>query len=147
LDYARLDSGLVLAQDGMDMAAVERALKRKDPELRLQGWPSREHDCIIWKVVRGLDTICVWQTDRGEPLPLSSGILDMVDRLDRNSRAAYVDEDTLNRHQKDQEARGWESDSQNIREEWEMKHGRPILPRSQGLRRARDKRRAKGENV
>lgn len=71
----------------------------------------------------------------------------MVDRLDRNSRSSYVDADDLNKQQKDREAQGWQADSQNITEEWSMKHGRPILPRSQGLRRARDKRRAKGENV
>jgi hypothetical protein len=147
LDYSRTNSGLVLAMDSMDSAAVERALKRKDPELRLQGWPDREHDCILWKVVRGLETVCVWQTDRGEPLPLSSGILDLVDKLDRNSRAAYVDADELNRRQKETEQRKWEADQENITEDWLMKHGRPILPRSQGLRRARDKRRARGENI
>jgi hypothetical protein len=145
--YAQLDSGLVLAQDSMEAAAVERALKRKDPHLELQGWPSQTHDCIIWKVVRGLETVCVWQTDRGEPLPLSSGILDLVDRLDRNTRAAYVDADDLNARQKEQEAKGWDQDVETLTEDWSRKHGRPMLPRSQSLRRSRDKRRARGENV
>ena len=87
----------------MDGGALERELRRRDPLLSLQGWPSATHGCILWRVVResGPDrppeTVAVWQSESGEPYPLSSGLLDLVDRLDRNSRHRYLDEDALER--------------------------------------------------
>ena len=67
-----LDSGLVLQEYGQDHASLERELKRRDPLLSLQGWPSATHGCIVWKVVRYAgpdrppDTVAVWQSERGE---------------------------------------------------------------------------------
>src|SRR5438034_3190003 len=92
--------GLTVAELGMDGAALERELKRRDPLLGLQGWPSQAHGCIVWRVVRdagagGPETVCVWQSPRGEPYPLSSGLLDLVDSLDRSSRGVYPSVDEL----------------------------------------------------
>ena len=89
--------------------------------------------------------MCVWQSDRGEPYPLSSALLDLVDRLDRNSRGAYQGEDELDLERQAEIARQLERDNEALADDWIPRHGRPVLHRSQSLRMARDKRRAKGE--
>jgi hypothetical protein len=142
--------GLVLAELGMDGAALERELRRRDPLLSLQGWPSLEHRCILWRVVReagerGPETVCVWQSESGEPYPLSSGLLDLVDRLDRNTRSDYARDDERNARRRDALVRQQERDNEALAQDWTPRHGRPVLPRSQALRMSRDKRRAKGE--
>ena len=148
-----LDSGLVLQEYGQGHASLERELKKRDPLLSLQGWPSQTHGCILWKVVRYAgpdrppDTVCVWQSERGEPYPLSSGILDLVDRLDRNTRSAYVGEDELNARLERSRAAQVNRDNEALVDDWVFKHGRPVLPRSQSLRMARDKQRARGKKV
>ena len=146
-----LDSGLILTETGMEQAAIERALKKRDPLLSLQGWPSETHRTILWKVVRDAgsgrppDTICVWQSDRGDPYPLSSGILERVDRLDRNTRSIYLSADERNELHARELAEQNERDNEAVRDDTTFRHGRPLLPRSQSLRMARDKRRNRGE--
>jgi hypothetical protein len=147
-----LDSGLIVAEGG-DHASIERELRKRDGHLSLQGWPSETHGCILWKVVRYAgpdrppDTVCVWMSERGEPYPLSSGILDMVDRLDRNTRHQHRTEDDLNAARERERQKDLERASEGIRDNTTFKHGRPVLPRSQSLRMARDKQRAKGKKV
>ena len=148
--HRSLESGLVLAEHGMDGAALERELKRRDPLLALQGFLSLEHGAVVWRVVReagaaGPETVCVWQSESGEPYPLSSGLLSLVDRLDRNTRAAYASDDERDARRRAEQARQQERDNEALAADWYPKHGRPVLPRSQSLRAARDKRRAKGE--
>jgi len=145
-----LASGLVLAEQGMDGAALERELKRRDPLLALQGFLSLEHGAVVWRVVReagaaGPETVCVWQSESGEPYPLSSGLLSLVDRLDRNSRGVYAGEDDLERARKIARDRQIARDNEALADDWYPRHGRPVLPRGQGLRMASDRRRAKGE--
>ena len=135
----------------MDGGVLERELRKRDPLLSLQGWPSATHGCILWRVVResGPDrppeTVAVWQSESGEPYPLSSGLLDLVDRLDRNSRHRHVGDDEFERRRKAARDRQVERDNEALRDDWNPRHGRPVLPRSQSLRMARDRRRAKGE--
>ena len=146
----QLASGLVLAEDGMDSAALERELRRRDPLLSLQGWPSAEHRCIIWRVVRdaGLErppeTVAVWQSESGEPYPLSTGLLELVDRLDRNSRHVHKDEDQLNREREAEIARQSERDDEAMLD-WIPKHGRPVLPRGRYLQLSRQRARRDGK--
>lgn len=145
-----LDSGLILQEYGQDHASIERALKKRDSLLSLQGWPSQKHGCIIWKVVREApvgppDTVCVWQSERGEPYPLSSAILDLVDRLDKNTRSTYRSEDELNAELAQERAKQQARDNEAMQGDHIFLHGRPVLPRSQALRMSRDRRRARGE--
>lgn len=147
----RLGSGLVAVEIGTDGAALERELQKRDPALQLQGWPAPEWGCISWRVVRtaGLDrppeTICYWMNEAtGEPYPLSSALLDKVDQLDRNSRGVYVSAEERNARREAEIAKQQERDNEAMLD-WIPRHGRPVLPRSQSLRLARDKRRAKGE--
>jgi len=150
--HRSLDNGLVLAEHGMDGAALERELKRRDPLLSLQGWPSLEHGCIVWRVVRDAgpnrspETVCVWQAPSGLPHPLSSGLLDLVDRLDRNNtRRDYQSEDELEQRRKIAREQQVARDNEALADDWNPRHGRPVLPRSISLRMARDKARARGE--
>lgn len=152
-DYRVTNTGVVLAEETMETAAIEAALKQRDPDLRLQGWPSQTHGRILWKVVRYAgpdrppDTVCVWQSDRGEPYPLSSGLLEKLDKLDKNTRSVYVSDDELNRRKRETETRGKQAAYEDLADDWASKNGRPVLPRSQSLRRARDKQRARGKNI
>jgi len=140
-------SGLVLAETGADGAAIERELKKRDPLLSLQGVLSRQYGRILWRVLReagadGPETICFWQPEEGgEPYPLSSALLDLVDRLDRNSRGVYAGADELDARRRAELARQIERDNEALADDWNPKHGRPVLPRSRSLQMAR----AKGE--
>lgn len=153
MDYStRSESGLVLARERSDSATLERQLKQIDRELALQAWPSLDGP-PTWKVVRycGPDrppeTICSWVTGEGDPLPLTEGILDMVRQLDRNTRSDYDDADARNEKFKAKLAKQTERDEEALIGDWRFPHGRPVLPRSQSLRRSRDKRRAEGDKV
>jgi hypothetical protein len=148
--HRSLESGLVLAEQGMDGAALERELRKRDPLLALQGFYSPAHGAVVWRVVReagaaGPETVCVWQSASGEPYPLSSGLLSLVDRLDRNTRAVYASEDELERAREKAREKQISRANEALADDWNPKHGRPVLPRSRSLRMARDKRRAKGE--
>jgi len=150
--HRALESGLVLAEHGMDTSSLERELRRRDPLLSLQGWADPEYGRIRWRVVRetpegGFETVVCWP-ESGEPYPLSSGILDLLDRHDRNnSRRDYRDEDELELERQAEVARQRERDNEALADDWQFKHGRPVLPRSQALRMSRDRRRARGEKV
>lgn len=153
LSYRETDGGVILAEHSMDVASIERALKQRDPDLRLQGWPTPEAEGgILWKVVRLVsvgppETICVWASERGEIYPLSSGLLDKVDRLDKNSRSVYLNEDQLNAQKREREKVSKQKDIADIADYNERKHGEPILPRSQSLVMARRREWARGKNV
>jgi hypothetical protein len=152
LVYSRSDSGLVVANQAADEASVERALKQLDRQLELQCWPSLDGPPLYKVVARLSDdrppvTVLVWQTEQAEPLPLSSRLIDEVQRLDRNSRGEYLDDDERNRRLAEQRDRDWERDTEALATDWERTHGQPILHRSVSLRMARDKRRSRGEKV
>jgi hypothetical protein len=144
--HRSLESGLVLAEQGMDGAALERELRKRDPLLGLQGYLSLEHRAVVWRVVReageaGPETVCVWQSESGEPYPLSSGLLSLVDRLDRNSRGAYAGVDELDARRRAEQARQQQRDNEALADDWNPKHGRPVLHRSRSLQMTRAKRR------
>lgn len=152
MDYARSQSGLILARETTDGAALERALKRLDRDLTLQAWPQPAGP-PIWKVVRyaGPDRPpepIYSHIDRyGDPLPLTWGLIDEVQQLDKNARVRRLDADAKNAAFKEQLEKDWERDAEAIADDWAFKHGRPVLHRSQALRRSRDRRRAGGEKV
>src|SRR4051812_9036931 len=130
----------------MDSAAIQRALKQKDALLELQGWPSDTFDCLIWKVVRRYnegppETVCVWQSDRGQPYPLSSGILDMVDKLDRNTATQNTTEDELNRQVKEKADAKLDDEAETVKQEALKRAKRsPAFHRGVHLRRDRETR-------
>lgn len=134
-----------------DEAQISRMLRDYDDELRLVPQPGEQG--LVWQVRRyqGNDRpselVCVWQSEHGDPYPLSSGILDLVKQLDKNTRSARLDADARNALKQAEEAKQWDRDVEAITGDWLMPHGRPVLPRSQSLRMARDKRRSRGEKI
>jgi hypothetical protein len=152
LDYRVTQGGLILAQETMDGAALEAALKSRDPDLRLQAWPTDTFGTYIWKVVRMVgedrppETICCWMRD-GKPLPLSSGLLDLVDSLDRNTRGEHVDADELNRRRREDVDRHKQAAYEDLAADWNPTRGRPIPHKGPALARGRRAMREKGWNV
>jgi len=155
LSYSRHgDSGLVLAEFGQDEAAISKALRQHDPDLRLVPRHSEKFGKRYYAVYRyaGSDRpaefVCAWTTDAGEPLPLSSRLLDLVQKLDRNTRGEYEDENARERKRREQLERQLAADTQDLIDDWKARDGRSaLLPRGVSLRMARDKRRARGERV
>lgn len=96
-------SGLVLAQEGADEAAVRRALKQFDPRLMLaRDEIDRRTGRIVYVVLcrTGGDTpptrVCSWRDNDGAPLPLSHGLVEQVKHLHAGSRAPRVDVERAN---------------------------------------------------
>jgi hypothetical protein len=152
--YSRQDSGLVLAEHGADEAAVARALRQHDPDLRLVRQLDLERKVQVWKVYRyagsnrEAEFLLAWQTPRGEPMPLSMSLVDEVLRHDRNSRAAdLVDADTANARLVQKQRNQSEADAEAARDDWRARaeKGRlPVFPRSLKLAAARRRGRRKG---
>ena len=148
---SRTGSGLTVIEQGGDGAAVERALRRLDPDLRLV--PQEHPAGMIWKVFvdqgpdRPATFVLAWQNELGEPLPLSSRLIDEVQRHAKEGRGNYKTEDELNREKKERERKQSDTDNQDLVEDWLMPHGRPVLHRGQHLRMSRDKQRARGKKV
>jgi hypothetical protein len=136
-----------------DERAIAAALREYDPELRLVPQESDAYGCTIYHVRRwaGNDRpsefLFAWVTETGEALPLSHRLLDLVREHDRNLRAQRLDADAKNELKRQEDKRHWDSEMEALSGDWEMKHGRPVLPRSQSLRMSRDKRRARGEKA
>ena len=97
-------SGLVIACEGVDEVACAAALKEYDRDLRLVPQDSDAFGRRIYKVFRymGSETpaqfVCGWWDELGNPYDGLSvtGLLDMVKRLDRNTRYEHVDADVRN---------------------------------------------------
>lgn len=84
-------SGLLVAETHASNEAVARLLRAYDSSLRLVPQAGEEHGGVLWNVYRynGPDRpasyVCAWQTPGGEPLPLSSRLLEKVQYLDRRT--------------------------------------------------------------
>jgi hypothetical protein len=154
LVYTRQDSGLVVAEHASDEASVARALRDHDSDLRLVRQLSESLGALVWKVYRyagserPAEFVCAWTDRSGTPLPLSHRLVDMVKGLDRNSRAPVADADTLNARRKERAEKEVQRHNQDLIDDHLPRVGRsPVLHRSQSLRMARDKQRAKGRKV
>lgn len=147
LVYSRTDNGLLVAHDApSDERAVARALRDYDPDLRLvpQGADGRN---IAYKVYRyaGSDRpaefICFWgDAATGEAYPLSSGLLEKVKALDKNSRTRYVSPEEENALAAEARRRKADEDVEAIFDDWKRREGRSaMLPRGTSLARARSR--------
>jgi hypothetical protein len=79
-------SGLIVARDSMDEASVQRALKRLDRRFCLQKHP---RDGVeggwVYKVICFVSdayapVVLTWMDEHGRPLPLSSSIVDEMQK-------------------------------------------------------------------
>lgn len=85
--YLHLESGVIVAQQGGGYAEIRAALKQQDDRLELGNIGG------VWKVYfryggepHQVTFVCDWRDPDGTPRELSSGLVDKVRSLDRNSR-------------------------------------------------------------
>jgi len=137
------------------MDSIVRALRGIDRRLFLEKQLTFQND-LVWCVVCDIGsgqppvTLFEWRDPRGEPLPLDSGIVERVQRMER-------DGERLAQRALDANARMVESQRRQSRDAYvEIARDmipriedrrRPVFPRSQALRMSRDKRRAQGEKI
>lgn len=105
----QMGSGLVLAEQSADEAGLQRALRQIDDRLVLQKHPASVGGGWVYKVYRIVSDdqpahcVCTWTDDHGRPLPLSSGLLDLVQSLRveaRDRRGPDADERNRRRQER-----------------------------------------------
>jgi hypothetical protein len=137
--YLQLDSGLVIPQERAGWASVAAALKQHDPHLELGQVDG------VWKVYyrtspdRPAEFLTDWRDPDGTPRELSHGLVDQVRGQDRNSRGKRPNADELNAQRQEELQKHRERVAEALVDDTTFKHGRPILPRSRTLMRARHK--------
>lgn len=91
--------GVAVYEYAQDENQIQRALKAIDDRLVL--WPP-DGMCAYYRVARNVsdwqdaEIIASWKDQNGNPLPLSSGLIDEVDRLRRDARNKGLDVDAYN---------------------------------------------------
>lgn len=156
LVHSQTNSGLILAEYGADGAAVLRALKEYDRDLRLlpPGVSVHGADKAHWAVYayRGEDRppafVLAWVGPDGEPLPLSMRIVDQVKQQDKNTQSVYLDAEARNAIAAEQREKQSRSEGEAL-VDFHVKGAKRQFPvqRSVGLRMARDRMRARGEKA
>ena len=89
-------SGLIVAEESADEAAMAQALKALDRDLILVKERDEKYEAWVWKVFvwagddRPAVPVMDWREHGlGRPLPLTSGIVDAVDAQRRDRRGGY----------------------------------------------------------
>lgn len=139
--YLQLESGILVAQEtGGGYPEIRAALKRHDQNLELGQVNG------VWKVYyrfggesHQVEFLTDWRDPDGTPRELSMGLVDQVRGQDRNSRTKRATADELNVQREKNLAKEKERRIEGLIDDTTFKHGRPVLPRSQSLRRARSK--------
>ena len=149
-------NGLLVAENSVDGRAVSAALKKINPDLRLLPVEMHEDGMLLYKVFlyQGPDRraafVCAWTDDYGRPLPLSHRLIDKVNSLRPDAPTRQPDMDEQNDRHRDRVLKEFRDATREVTEDIVRRAsvGRnPVLHRGVGLRRARDKRRGRGENV
>lgn len=150
-------SGLLACHADADARSLERELQRFDPALFLTF--EMEAGRQVWIVMRELSSdhvmpLCEWRDSNRTPLPLSSGLLELVRSLRPREG---VDEDggvrrvrAENERLREREQAANEEAVEDITREIGYRARdarRTILPRSPGLVASRRRQRARGESV
>ncbi len=149
----RHDSGLILAEHGSNEHSVRSQLRALDPDLILTVETNERHRCFEYVVVKTRGDqeaveICRWRDHAGRPLPLSSGILEHVNRLRADARTPYGDPAEHNERLTEQIRRAMEDASIDAAREIENRRGRiPAFHRSRQLYLTRARARSRGETV
>jgi hypothetical protein len=147
-------SGLVLATHGADEAACAAALREYDRDLRLVPQDSDHFGRRVYKVFRYVGSeqpahfVCGWWDEFGKPYDGLSvtGLLEMVKRLDRNTRSVNVDPDVRNAELRERQRREAAERIDDLAKEYDDRiSGRvhTILPRGRDLYAARNRVRAR----
>jgi hypothetical protein len=149
LVYTQSPSGLVLATQGVDEATAAAALREYDRDLRLVPQDSDALGRRVYKVYRYVGSerdaefVCFWGDELGNPFPLSvTGLLEMVRRLDRNTRGTAIDPDVHNARLVAQRRKEANDELDAIEQEYRARvDGKKLspLPRSRNLHLARNR--------
>ena len=100
-------SGLILAEQAADERAIGRALQQIRPDVALQVRPRDEEKggVLVYKVVHiesGM-VMFTWMDDYGNPLPLSSGLIDEFQRRQLGARnTGLISDDEHNQRHREQ---------------------------------------------
>jgi hypothetical protein len=87
-------SGLLVAEEPASAAQIGRLLREHEPRLRLVPQQDEARRCLLWQVWRHngndrpADYIVTWMDQYGEPLPLSTQIVERVKLFDPNQTAS-----------------------------------------------------------
>lgn len=96
------ETGLVLAEEAGDELRLSRALKQIDDRLVLQRHPGKVAGGFVYKVLRIVsedhpaEYVTTWADEYGNPLPLSSGLIEKVKSRMLCARNQGVDADEYN---------------------------------------------------
>jgi hypothetical protein len=146
---------LYVVRERPNMESITRELRSIDQRLFLEKQITYQGDavwCVVCDIGSGQPPVTLLEyRDRDrEPIPLDSGIIDRVRRMER-------DGEKLTRRAIEANKRMVEMQQRRSRDAYEEIAGdmiprifdrtRPILHRSQALRMSRDKRRARGERA
>lgn len=94
--------GLVVSEHRGDEAQLSRALKRIDDQLVLQRHPANVEGGWVYKVFKVVSedqpaqAVCTWCDEQGKPLPLSSGLVSLVESLRMGARNQALDAEAHN---------------------------------------------------
>jgi hypothetical protein len=150
---SQTDSGLTVLMHGSDEAAVSRALRDFDNDLRLVPQDSDAYGQRVYKVYRyngperRADFLFLWGDDYGNPYPLSMAILERVKTFDKNQRgnAEFVNEDEHNRRLREARQKDYDSNVESIQQEELSRKGRIYgFHKSPALAAARRRGRRRG---
>lgn len=120
--YRSHSSGLLVAEQSQDHRQVEARLRQIDDRLVL--WAPDGLN-PYWRVMRRISDdrpampVLAWMAPDGDPLPLSSGLVDEVTRLRRDSRYHGPDADKRNQQHVDQIRKLREDSVEAIHSEYE----------------------------
>lgn len=155
LVYSRNGSGLVVAEHSADEAAVAAALKQHDRELELIRQIDPETMTWAWSVNRrapdgSFEFVLAWRENGyGRPYPLSMRLVDEVQKHDRNTVGTPGSMDAVDAAVRAEYRKDYLRDAEAIVKEFGPKlddKKMAPLPRSQSLRMARDRVRARTPN-
>jgi hypothetical protein len=143
---AQTESGIVYPAEGMDGARIRAALKEHDRNLDLIQQLDPDWGRWVYKVTystgSGDEVLFAWRGANGEPLELSSALLDKVKRLDKNTSVAAPDADALNdRHLKSRK-KDWDDSTDDLVDDYLPRSRRKsLLPRTRDFANRRWKER------
>lgn len=137
-------AGLVIAEQSADEASIARALKQIDSRLVLQKHPAEIRGGWVYKVFaivsddQPAEAVCTWADEYGNPLELSSGLVDLVNRLRPDARSRRgPDSDERNAAHREQLQRAREEDAERVNEDHRAKieRGRVTVSLATGANR------------
>ena len=126
----RSHGGLIVAEHGQDERSVAQALKQIDDRLILQKHPGPVEGGWVYKVFRHVSDwqpplpVATWADEHGNPLPLTFGLVDLVNRLRLDAPNKAPDADERNQQRLAEIERERENISRDIMDDHKAKVAR-----------------------